>query len=169
MSLKQGSMREAFNNIYQRLINDETLLRLLYYPPKSRNNPDPLDPSLPNLVNPDSPEYWDLVNERIVLGEKTTDLEDEPLCRLYLHAGRRRPVYDNYLLASQEVILSIFTHESYERDIRSLWISDVLNELLVHEPIAGYGKLEYTAGNPMAAPLGYKHYRHVYRFADNKK
>ncbi len=169
MALKSGSMREQINNIYQELIKNETLLRLLYYPPKSHRNPDPLSEELPNLVNVDDQGYWDLVSDRIMLAEKTSDLEDKSLCRLYISPGRRRPVYNNYQLATQEVRISVFTHEDFEDDMRLVWISDVINEILVLEHVAGMGLLEYAGGDPLAAPTRYKHYQHVYKFGDSKK
>ncbi|MFS0643677.1 hypothetical protein [Siminovitchia sp. 179-K 8D1 HS] len=169
MALKPGSMREAINNIYQKLIKNETLLRLLYYPPMSARNPDPLSDQLSNLVNPESEEYWNLVDDRIMLAEKTSDLEDRPLCRLYVYAGRRRPVFNNYQLATQEVIINVFTHEYFEKDMRSVWISDVLNEILTLKRISGFGQLEYAGGNPLVAPAGYKQYQHIYRYSDSKK
>jgi hypothetical protein len=168
MAIEQGSMRQVINNIYQILIKDEELMRLLYYFPKNANNLDPLDVGLPNIINSD--EYWDIVDERIMLAEKTTDLELKPLCRLYISQGRRRPVFNNYLLTTQEIMISVYTHEDYEKDMRNAWISDRINELLALEYIAGsIGKFDYFGGNPRVANTGYKRFDHVYEYATKKK
>ena len=173
MIIKQGSTLSFFNNIYQELIKDEELLRLLAYLPRGYDeskvfHEDPLDPSLPNLVD-DSEKYWDLAEERIVLGEKTSDLLEDGLCRIYIYEGRRRPVFGNYAHATQEVNIDVYVHESYDKDFRLTRISDRLNDLLVLERVAGYGKLEYKAGNPREAPTHYRRYLHQYVMNVGKK
>lgn len=173
MIIKQGSTLSFFNNIYQVLVQDEELMRLLYYLPRGYDSnsvfhEDPLDIGLPNLVD-DSEEYWNLVNERIVLGEKTSELLEDSLCRIYIYEGRRRPVFGNYAHASQEVNVDVFVHESYDKDLRITRIGDRLNDLLALERIAGYGALEYKAGNPREAPTHYRRYLHQYTMNVGKK
>lgn len=169
MAIKQGSMREVVNSIYQILINDEELLRLLYYYPRSADHLDPLDESLGNIK--DREDYWDIVDDRIMLAEKDSDLVEKDICRLYITQGRRRAVFGNYLLATQEIMISVYTHENYEYDMRSAWISDRINELIALEDIAGTlgTKLEYVAGNPFSAPIKYKRYNNVYEYTTSKK
>ena len=168
--IKQGSTVEFFTNIYQRLIGDEELMRLLKYSPKSGSNLfDPLDPKLPNLVDATSDSYWELVDERVVLGEKTSDLLESKICKLYMYEGRRRPVFENYLVATQEVYVDIFIHESFDRDLRISRISDRINELIALERIAGIGRLEYKAGNPREAPTHYRRFLHQYTMTVGKK
>lgn len=170
MALEQGSMRHVINSVYQILIKDEELLRLLSYFPKDGQNPDPLSEELPDLVDEDSDDYWNLIDERFKLAEKTSDLLEEPICRIYISSGRRRPVFNNYLHATQEILISIYTHENYESDMRSEWLSDRVQELLSLERIEGiYGKLDYVAGNPKVAPTQYKRYDQIYEFNTNKK
>ena len=172
--IKQGSTVGFFTSIYQRLIEDEELMRLLKYNPKGYDkegnySPDPLDPALPNLVDADSDEYWQLVDERIILGEKTSDLLESKLCKIYIYEGRRRPVFENYLVATQEVYIDIFIHETFDRDLRISRISDRINELIALERIAGFGKLEYKAGNPREAPTHYRRFLHQYTMNVSKK
>lgn len=170
MTIEQGSMRYVINNIYQMLINDEKLLRLLYYYPKSAKHLDPLNEALPNLVDADSDEYWSVVDERFRLAEKTSDLLEQPICRIYISSGRRRPVFGNYLLATQEIKISIYTHENYESDMRLEWIADRIQELITLELVDGiFGKLDYVAGNPTVAPTQYKRYDQLYEFSTGKK
>ncbi|MFJ7982434.1 hypothetical protein ACIQ1D_19410 [Lysinibacillus xylanilyticus] len=172
--IKEGSTVSFFNAIYQKLIADEELLRLLTYLPngfdvKGNYHPDPLDESLANLVDKENEEYWKLVDERIVLGEKTSDLLESQLCKVYIYEGRRRPVFENYLVATQEIYVDIFIHESFDRDLRISRISDRINELICLEHIAGIGRLEYKAGNPREAPTHYRRYLHQYTMNVSKK
>jgi len=169
VAIKQGSMRQVVNNIYQILINDEELLRLLYYFPKSSIYLDPLDEELENIK--DKEDYWDIVADRAILAEKSTDLINKAICRIYITQGRRRPVFGNYLLATQEVMISVYTHEEYELDMRSAWISDRINELIVSEYIEGTmsNKLEYAGGNPRVTVKGYKKFDHTYEYTTSKK
>ena len=172
--ITQSSTVEFFSNIYQILITDEELMRLLKYEPKGYDtqenyHPDPLDPELPNLVNIERDDYWKLVDERVVLGEKTSDLIENKLCKIYIYEGRRRPVIESYLVAQQEVNIDIFIHESFDRDLRISRISDRINELIALERIAGFGKLEYKAGNPREAPTHYRRFLHQYTMNVSKK
>lgn len=169
MTIKQGSMREVVSNIYQLLINDEQLLRLLWYKPQQLDGIDPLDPSLLNVK--DMADYWDIVNNRIMLAEKENDLLEFPMCRLYISAGRRRPVFNNYLLATQEIVISMYVHEDYEMDMRSAWISDRINELIALEYVEGAmnQRMEFVAGNARVAPIQYRRYDLIFEYTASKK
>ena len=173
--IKKGSTPTFFRAIYQTLIADEELMRLLTYLPRgydkngNYNEFDPLDERLPNIVDSESEEYWKLVDERILLGEKTSDLLESKLCRIYIYEGRRRPVFKSYLVARQEVNIDIFIHESYDKDLRITRISDRINELVALEHIAGFGKFEYVAGNPREAPTHYRRFLHQYTMTVSKK
>lgn len=170
---KEGSTLSFFRAIYQVLIADEELMRLLNYLPQGYFNNeyhvDPLDDSLPNLVDVDSDDYWQMVDERIILGEKTSDLLESQLCRIYIYEGRRRPVFESHVVATQEVNIDIFIHESFDRDLRITRITDRINELIALERIAGFGKLEYTAGNPREAPTHYRRFLHQFKMSVSKK
>lgn len=174
MTIKQGSTVGFFNAIYKKLIADEELMRLLNYSPTgfdAEGNfiPDPLDESLPNLVSRESEDYWKLVEKVLALGEKTSDLLEEKLCKIYIYEGRRRPVFESHLIATQIVNIDVFIHESFDRDLRISRISDRINELIVLENIAGFGKLEYHAGDPREAPTHYRRYLHQYKMNVSKK
>lgn len=140
--------------------NDETLLRLLHYPPTNYNDiADPLDNSLNNIMDID--DDWTIRDKVIMLAPKSDDLEDEPICRVYLYAGRRTPT-KNYLVANQEIIVDILCHSNYEKDLRSMRISDRINELLFDERITGMGKVDYVGGGQISAPSNYVGYSHRY-------
>lgn len=161
-------MREAVNSVYQILLNDEELLRLLWYYPLSAKNPDPLDKTLPNVL--DMETVWDIRDERILLMDKTSDIEEKPICRICITAGRRRPKANSYVVAEQEINISIFSHESYEYDMRNSRISDRINSLLVNEQMDGMiGKFRYVSGNPRVAPKQYTQYVHTYVYGDGVK
>ncbi|WP_243357250.1 hypothetical protein [Bacillus litorisediminis] len=166
-----SGMYKNLKDIAVTLQNDETLLRLLYYPPKdlSQNTPDPLDPSLPNILEMDISKLWEIRDKHILFVPKTDDLTGNKLCRVYLYAGRRIPSR-NYLIADQEVIIDTLCHTSYESvDLRSMRISDRINELLVSERITGIGRIDYVDGRQINAPLDYVGFQNVYEFGSNKK
>lgn len=168
--LRAGSMRKFVNNIYTKLREDEELMRLLHYKPADyyKGRLDPLDKSLPDIVD-DSEKYWDLVENLIITGTKSSDIQEEGICRIYLYLGRRRSRFGNYLLADQEIVVDVFVSEQFNRDDRLNWICDKVNALLALERIMGIGKLEFAAGNPRQAPIGYSKYELVYTFAESKK
>lgn len=169
MAIKKGSMREVIDGIYQLLINDEELMRLLWYKPKRIDGIDPLSSTLLDVK--DMGNYWEIVDERIMLAEKVNDLIEKPICRLYITSGRRRGVFDNYLLATQEIVITVYVHEDYESDMRSAWISDRINELIALEHVDGIlgSRVEYVAGNARVAPIQYSRYEHIYQYVTGKK
>src|SRR5690606_22858078 len=99
-------MRQVVNHIYSILINDEKLMRLLFYYPKDTNRPDPLSDELENIL--DREDYWEIVEDRVLIAEKFSDIIGRDINRLYITQGRRRPVFGNYLLATQEIMISIY-------------------------------------------------------------
>lgn len=166
MAINQGSMRDDLDNVFQVLINDEELMRLLWYKPKRFTKVDPLDKSLPNVTEMN--EYWDIVDERVLTVGKINDLEKKPICRLFITLGRRKPDNNNYYLAKQEIVISIFVHEEYEWDMRLGGISDRITKLLALKEVAGMGKFDYVDGRPYAAPLQYLQYVHVFEYSTAK-
>lgn len=164
-------MHKNFMDILTVLYFDETLLRLLYYPPLNLTNktPDPLDPSLSNVTDID-PDYV-IRYSRIMKAPKDVDLTpDNPMCRMFVYAGRRTPENGNYAMANQEVIIDIFAHNSFEEgDLRLTRISDRLNELFVSEKVTGIGKMEYKNGTPFSSPKEYVAYQHVFKITEFKQ
>ena len=170
MAIEKGSMREVIDAVYQILINDEEVLRLLWYKPKRISGKDPLDPSLPNILELDEEAYWDIVDERIMLQPKVSDIVDNPICRLYITSGRRRSLSNNYYIAKQQIIINTYVHEEYLGDMRSESIADRLAQLLALENLSGaIGKLNHVKSDPYEAPTQYQRFQHVYEYTDMKK
>lgn len=163
-------MEKHLRNFLNVLRNDETLLRLLYYPPENiaEDIKDPLDSSLQNILDMDITERWKIIDDRILVTSKSSDLDSKKICRIYVYAGRRTP-QRNYLVSNQEIKVEIFCHNDFEVDLRSLRISDRINELLFDERITGFGKVKYEGGNVISAPKDYVGYFHVYEFGSANK
>lgn len=168
MSVKKGSSRDGLKNVKHILSNDEILLRLLYYLPKDAHNPAPLSDELENILEMNGEEKWNIIEERIVIGEKTSNLEDIELCKVYISMGRRRPHLGNMLLVKQEIIVSINTHENYSSDARLDWIKERINLLLLNKRVAGIGGLDLASGDPRVASRQYQRYDMVFVYLESK-
>jgi hypothetical protein len=169
--VKRMSMYKHINDIMKVLRFDETLLRLLHYPAENKAEGvlDPLDTKLPNLLDKPIQELWEIRDKHILSVPKSDDLENEPICRVVVYAGKRRPT-KNYLFADQEIIVDVLCHMDFEQaDLRSMRISDQINELLCLERITGIGRIDYVNGGQMSCPNGYVGYRNVYDFGSPKK
>lgn len=179
--IKKGTMRQVTNEVFKILRLDEVLLRLLWYPSENFDEGvlHPMDERLPYLIpftddedknTISEEEYWNIVDTVIVSGEKAQEIEEDKLCRLYIYPGRRRPVFRSYVMAKQEIKIDVYIHEDYSDDYRLEWINDRINELLALERVEGaIGKLDYAAGNPRVAPMGYSKYEHMFVFGGSKK
>lgn len=163
------SMYQSVKDIAKLFRYDEILLRLLYYPVQDvkLGIKDPLDSSLPNMLDMDEDTLWAIRDKFILITGKADDLVTEPMCRIYLYAGMRT-ANRNYIMSNQEVVIDIFCHNNFEKDIRTLRISDRINELLIAERITGIGKIEYIQGTPFTAPHDYVAYKHIYQFGTTK-
>jgi len=162
---------DDFLGIYKYLREDEQLLRLLHYPPEDLSNdiPDPLSPSLENILDKDIEELADIRNEHIMKSIKDDDLVTKKICRLYLYPGRRSPKNNNYLLANQEIVIDLFVHIDIENgDFRVSRINDRLNELFVLNHVAGASSTDYVEGTPRSAPQNYTGYESVFTFMTRK-
>lgn len=165
-------MYDNILTIYQKLSNDEELLRLLYYPPEDivKGIKDPLDSSLPNILSLPVNKIYEIKNDRVKKTPKSDDLEDKQICRIYIYSGRRNPNNGNYLLADQKIIIDCLIHNSFqEGDLRLERVSDRINKLLVHGRIVGIGEMEYDDGDLISAPKEYIGFRHIYNILVNKK
>ncbi|MED3562251.1 hypothetical protein [Bacillus xiapuensis] len=162
-------MYNDFLDIIKYLKSDEELLRLLYYPSENGNDiVDPLDNSLPNIMDMDIEEKSEIINKRIMKSDKTSDLVDEQICRIYVYAGRRSSER-NYLMAEQELVIDIFCHSEFEiGDLRSLRISDRLNQLFCQERVAGIGKMDFVGARPITVPYEFTGYQCIYKFGSTK-
>lgn len=163
------SMYKNLIDIVQVFRHDEELLRLLHYEPENiaKKIPDPLDVSLPNILDID--DDWKIRDNVIKLVPKTSNLEEKPICRIYLYAGRRDGSTNNYLTAKQQIVVDVLCHTDFEQDIRSTRICDKVNDLLVHSRITGFGKIDYLEGTPISAPVDFIGYRNIYEVGSFKK
>lgn len=178
---RQGSMREALNNIMQVLRDDEKLMKLLYYSPESLENDsvEELVPSAEDMKNAtlgdmkaqDKIErYWSVVEERLLIGETKKEIEERHICRVYVRFGRLRSVFGNYLIGDQEVVVNVYVPNEYDRyDLRLTWINDRISYLLTNERISGIGKMIYSKGDSRVAPHDYSRYENIYLFTTAKK
>lgn len=164
---------QNIKDILKVIYNDETLLRLLYYPAAdlATDTLDPLDLSLPNILSIELEQRWNIINLRVLMTPKDDDLDSVPICRLLIYIGNRSPHNANYLQANQQLVIDLFVHFNFEnKDVRTSRIADRLNQLLVEERITGIGKVNYTRGQPLPSPAKeYVAYRHVYEFGSVKK
>ncbi|MEK4025513.1 hypothetical protein [Sporosarcina sp. FSL W7-1283] len=163
--IKRGTLRYHINTIYTLLRKDEYLMRLLYYKPESSELEDSLE--IKHIL--DNDDYWNIVDERIMTTTKSSEIEKEELCRLYIYPGRRRSDFNSYVVADQEIVIDVLVHDSYSSDLRTEWIADRLNELIALERITGFGKVEFAAANQRDAPTRYDRYQLVYTIKDGKK
>ncbi len=156
-------MYEDFKDINKAIRNNENLLRLLVYPPEDIKNgtKDPLDPSLPNILDNEPLTLKEIREKRIKIVPKSDDLVNEPICRIYLYAGKRKPI-DGYYRATQQFIVDIFCEESFEVDLRTARISDQICEMLINKNITNIGKIKYVDGRQISAPNNYVAYSLVF-------
>jgi hypothetical protein len=165
------AMYDDFLKIIKYLKSDEELNRLLYYPPEDLGEDvlDPLDSNLPNIMTMNVEKRAEIINKRIMKSTKYKDLEKDSICRLYVYAGRRSP-NGNYQSADQELVIDIYCHSDFENgDLRSLRISDKLNQLLSQSRIVGIGQMDFDGARPINAPYEYVGYQVVFTYSTFKK
>jgi hypothetical protein len=156
------NLRKNLIDIFNRVGNDETLLRLLYY------TSDPLNPSKQDVKSLSN--FQTIRSERIIRSPKTDDLTTKAICRICMYMGNRSSLNNRY--ADQDIVFDVYAHiDQYDKnDARSLWICDRINELLSLEMVTGIGKmLSDRMLIIMNPPNGYIGYRLVYTFGSAKK
>ena len=169
-------LKRILNSSYEILISDETLLRLLYYPPADLRSkqPNPLSETLPNIIvdqeenEQEIEDMWNIRDRHILRSSKDDDLEDNQLCRVYIYLGKTRSSIINKSIAKQEIVIDVFCHNLYGVDLRLESISSRLNELLVDKRIFGLGRVGYRNGYDFVAPKEYRAYRHIYEIGRPK-
>lgn len=171
MSLERKQVGRAVttNRVLQILKNDEHLLRLLHLPYKDANGhyQDPLDETLPNIIG--TPEQYKIGSENIINTIKLDEVSVVQECMVFVHQGKRRPVFGNKLLARQEILIDVLVHNDYqEYDYRLDDICDRLDYLLVHNRIV-MGEIDISTPIPMEAPKEYYRYQMKYIYWDKKK
>ena len=158
-------MRENLMDIYKVLINDEILLRLLYYKPSDMND-DPLSLDKPNILDKPDVERWEIINNVIKRTEKTTDQDQTEKCRVLIYPGKRRGDGRNYMVSEQDVFIDVLVPIYYDEvDFRLSWICDRINELLFDKEITGLNKIKFNGGGLKNAPNGFIGYTLVYKFS----
>jgi hypothetical protein len=151
-------------DIFNHLITDEELLRLLHYKPTNRLD-NPLDPSKSDILTKPEDTKWQIIDDCIMTAPKTSDLEQESKCRLFIYPGVRQPTNGNFLSASQQFNFDIFTHADFQNvDLRNEWICQRISDLVFGEKLTGAGKIVFKGGQPINAPKDYQGYRLVYEF-----
>lgn len=156
------NLRKNLIDIFNRVGNDETLLRLLYY------TSDPLNPSKQDVKS--LPDFNSIRRERIMRSPKTDDLTTKAICRLCMYMGNRTP--NNQAYANQDIVFDVYAHiDQYDKnDARALWICDRINELLSMERVTGIGKMLSDRMLIIPnAPSGYIGYKLVYTFGSPQK
>lgn len=157
-------MRENLMDIYKVLINDETLLRLLYYKPSNMND-DPLSLDKPNILDKPDLDKWNIINDLIVPSVKVTDLDETEKCRVLIFPADRNSAKQNYYFSDQRIIVDVLTHVAFDSvDFRNSWICDRINDLLFNEHVTGIGKMNFIGGKAINAPNNYVGYRLMYEF-----
>lgn len=156
-------VRNQMNKVFQKLSQDEELLRLLHYPEEL----DPLSTTLPDIIG--SENEWDVIEKHIFFAEKDSDLTDEPLCRIYITTGRRRPVFGNTFVSTQDFFINVIVHEKFVGNMYLERISDRVNQLLLYNHISGFGKITYKGGDTYQAPRQFQTYLHIYSYLDRSK
>lgn len=158
-----SNAKRIIRKAYKLLRKDDELLRLLYYPPqRTTDDPDPLSKELDDIVGKPIDEYWDIVDNHILLTSKSDDLEKNAICRIYVYTGKIKPSFRNKLTIKQEIVIDVFVHHMYEVDQRLEMIADQLSDVLFSSRVGGLGTVDYRDGYDFTAPKGYQAYRHIY-------
>lgn len=159
------------NDIYDIIVSDEYLLRLLYHPPLSPKLETPLipednlttpPPSLNEAPDPKYREMWEIIDKHILKTSKSDDLEKNKLCRVYVYLGRQKPAQRHRFIKSQEIVFDVFCHSSYEDDLRLEKILSRIDDLISGTRVTGLGKLALSDGHGFTAPQEYVAYRAIY-------
>jgi len=156
------NMRSHFHAFYKVLTEDETLLRLLYYKPEHALD-DPLSPDKANVLAMTGKQK--IIDDLIKTTSKTDDLTTKKKARLLVYLGKRRST-KNYLFANQLVVFDVLVAMDWEdKDQRSSWICDRINELVFDKLITGLGEVLFIDGDQIGAPEGFVGYRLIYKIS----
>lgn len=166
------SLQRNMLDIFEKLRNDEKLIRLLTLPARddTKGIKEPLDQTLPDVLDKSSKsslEINEIKDDVIYKIPKIDDLEDRQICRIYAYPGKRRSNDGNFLYADQTIVFDLIVHESFEKgDLRSARIIDRLDEMFTLKNISGIGKMIYLDGDPIAAPKNYIGYKHLFKIVE---
>lgn len=163
--LSKSIRKKLLINVFTLLRTNEELLRLLYHRPNS----DPLSDSHPNITGLPELEMWKIIDRHILTTSKSSDLEENRICRIYVYLGKTRPSFNNKFTTRQEVVIDVFCHLDYEKEARMEMISDKLDEIMFRSRInGGLGRVDYRNGYDFNAPRDYEAFRHIYEVGSRK-
>ncbi|MCK9544821.1 MAG: hypothetical protein M0R03_22640 [Novosphingobium sp.] len=161
------NMFKNLKDVYEILVKDEILLRLLYYPSEDFDD-SPLSDDKPNILNKSTTEKWDIINELIKTTNKTSDLTEESRCRICVYMGNRRETRNN-AVANQQVVFDIYAPIDWDEiSFRLTQICDTIDKLFCGQRITGLGKTDSHIGGVIVAPSGFIGYRLIYDFGSAK-
>lgn len=150
----------------EKILIDETLLRLLHYKPIDKLD-DPLSENKADILTKPDEEKWEIIDYHIISAPKYDDLENNPTCRLFYYASDGRPTNTNYLFSNQEYTFEILVHYDFQMmDKRLEMICDRINELVFDKRIGGIGKTLFKRRHPVNAGNNYIGFRMVYEFCN---
>lgn len=164
------NMRKNIIDIYNSIVNNEDILRLLIYNPSNALD-NPLDKTKPNILDIPVGERFKTIDKHILRTPKTTDIDNTTnISRLCMYPAKRIPTR-NYEVADQDIIFDLYVHHSIDHiDLRLAWLCDYINNFISGSRITGIGSIRFFDGNVIFnSPEGYTGYRLIYRFGSNKK
>lgn len=161
-------MRKNVMDIYNSIINNEEILRLLIYNPINYFD-NPLSPEKANILDLPIDDRFKLYDKHILRTPKADDLTQDKASRLCIYPAKRRST-GNYEVADQDIIFDIFVHFDIDHiDLRLSWLCDTINNFIYGSRITGMGTIRFYDGNIIFnSPVGYVGYRLIYRFGSAK-
>lgn len=163
------NMRKNIIDIYNSIVSNEEILRLLIYNPINALD-NPLDQSKPNILDIPVSERFEIIDKHVLRTPKASDITvSEKISRLCMFPAKRRPTR-NYEVADQDMIFDVFVHHDIDHmDLRLSWLCDHINNFINDSRITGIGSIRFVDGSPIFnPPEGYTGYRLVYRFGSVK-
>lgn len=159
------NMTKQMIEIYEVLSNDETLLRLLYYPSEHLFD-DPLSNDKENIL--ERSDRLEIIEDVIKFTPNTDGFDGNKKCRICFYAGKRQIDGRNKFSKNQEYIFDILVHRSFhEKDLRMYKIADRINELLLTREYSSFGEVqELTAESLGQIAEDYFGYRTPYLFGE---
>ena len=183
---KRDGLSKNIDFIYEKLVNDEEILRLLYYAPRGskvlsqhtneftdlpsgvRLSIDPLSSLHPNILPIDTSDdnevvdkYWEIVDQSIKTKSKDNDITNLAICRLCVyHAKSRSPYGQEESYRRDYIEIDILTEDRYEEgDTRSMAIVDRIQQLFHRKKGLGVGISIVTSPMPIQTVPQYTKYR----------
>lgn len=159
-------MKENLTRVYRTLIEDEDLLRLLYYKPVNQLD-DPLSDDKDNVTDMPTDDRWKIIDDVVKKTAKIQDLDSDRKMRVLVYLSRRVPEGGNFWVSNQNLVIDVVVHTDFDgMDFRMSWICDRINEILFNNHVAGTGKLKFVTGDNISTPDDYVGYRLVYSFSN---